>query len=543
VTLAIVLMAALINVLDNTVLNVAIPTIQRDLDTDLATLQWVLTGYSLTFATLLIIGGRLGDIYGPRRTFIIGAALFGAGSLVASEANSVAVLLVGEAVIEGVGASLMLPATLAIISTTFRGAERASAFAAWGAVAGSALAFGPLLGGFLTTEYSWRWSLRINVVVAPLAVLGAIMFMRDTSTRGRQARVDVAGALLVALGMFLLVFALSEGGRCGWFRPLAPLTLGSWEIWPATRSISVIPLLAGASALLLGCFAAVEWVKERRRRGPLFELGLLHRRSFRYGLMTLLVLAMGQLGFIFVLSVLLQDGRHLSAIETGIWFVPWGVSIVVGAQSGARLTRYVDTTYVVRAGLTLEAAGLVAITFAVSPDVTFFAFLPGMVLFGLGLGFASSQLNNVMLREIPKVHAGSASGANTTVRQLGGALGIAVMGSLVTTETMRHAAAAIGASELSGVLKDRAMQQLHVTGVGFASALDISGPDASLLRKIGADAIVAGVRPALVFCTGVVVVGALLSTLIPRVGRPVQRAPDEPFDVLELDGLEAAVAD
>src|SRR4051794_3335046 len=162
-TLAIIITAVLIVVLDNTVLNVAIPTILRDFHTTLPALEWVVTGYALTFATLLIIGGRLADLYGSRRVFVIGTALFGIGSLLASVATSVPMLIVGEAIIEGIGASLMLPATLGILSRTFRGRERAAAFAAWGAVAGAAIAFGPILGGYLTTYHSWRWAFRINV--------------------------------------------------------------------------------------------------------------------------------------------------------------------------------------------------------------------------------------------------------------------------------------------------------------------------------------------------------------------------------------------
>ena len=213
ITLAIVVVAVVIIVLDNTVLNVAIPTILRDFHTELPALEWVITGYSLTFATLLIIGGRLGDVYGHRRTFIVGAGLFGTGSFVASVSTSVPTLVLGEAVIEGIGASLMMPATLAILSTTFSGRERATAFAAWGAVAGAAGAFGPVVGGFLTTNYSWRWSFRIHVIVAPLAILGAVLFMRDGERGHRPEGIDVPGAAMIALGMFGAVFALSEGGR------------------------------------------------------------------------------------------------------------------------------------------------------------------------------------------------------------------------------------------------------------------------------------------------------------------------------------------
>src|SRR4051794_37187565 len=158
-------MAVVIVALDTTVLNVAIPTILREFHTTLPSLQWVITGYALTFATFLIIGGRLGDIYGHRRVFVGGAALFGTGSLLAALSWNVPSLILGEALLEGLGASLMLPATLAVLSTTFEGRERAKAFAAWGAVAGSAAGLGPVVGGYLTSEFSWRWSFGINVII------------------------------------------------------------------------------------------------------------------------------------------------------------------------------------------------------------------------------------------------------------------------------------------------------------------------------------------------------------------------------------------
>src|SRR5438270_8194603 len=191
VVLAVTIVAAFIVVLDNTVLNVAIPTSLRDLHTTLPSLEWVITGYALTFATLLIIGGRLGDVYGHRRVFIVGAALFGIGSLLASASTSVGELILGEAIIEGIGASLMLPATLAVLSSTFKGRQRAAAFAAWGATAGVAAAAGPVVGGFRTTNYSWRWSFRINVIVAPIAIVGALVFMRRQPPPGRRIRIDV----------------------------------------------------------------------------------------------------------------------------------------------------------------------------------------------------------------------------------------------------------------------------------------------------------------------------------------------------------------
>ena len=185
-------------VLDNSVLTVAIPTILRDFHTTLPAVEWVITGYALTFASLLIIGGRLGDVFGHRRIFVIGAALFGGGSLLAALSWNIPSLIVGEALIEGIGASLMLPTTLAVISTTFHGRERATAFAAWGATVGVGAALGPVVGGFLTTNYSWRWAFGINVIVAPLAIVGAMVFIvpqppADAAHLDRRPRRDPRG--------------------------------------------------------------------------------------------------------------------------------------------------------------------------------------------------------------------------------------------------------------------------------------------------------------------------------------------------------------
>src|SRR6478735_6057017 len=190
ITLGVLVATVILVAMDTSVLNVSIPTMLRDLDTTVPSLEWVIAGYSLTFASLLIIGGRLGDIFGHRRLFLIGVSLFGVGSLIAALSPNVGILILGEAVIEGIGASMMVPSTLALLAATFQGRERATAFAAWGAAAGAAVAFGPVIGGFLTTNYSWRWSFRINVIVAPLAIIGAMLFMRK-GTRTKRIPIDL----------------------------------------------------------------------------------------------------------------------------------------------------------------------------------------------------------------------------------------------------------------------------------------------------------------------------------------------------------------
>jgi EmrB/QacA subfamily drug resistance transporter len=533
ITLGIVVMAAFIVALDNSVLNVAIPTILRELDTDLLSLQWVLTGYSLTFATFLVIGGRLADIFGARRTLIIGAALFGLGSFVASIANSVPVLVFGEALIEGIGASLMLPATISIISTTFQGPVRATAFAAWASSFGAAVAFGPIIGGYLTTYYSWRWSFRINVIVAPITIIGALLFMAPSPRHARRQRIDVPGALLVASGMFLFVFGLSEGGMYGWLAPLRDFTVGPWTLWSSDAAVSLVPVSFVLAILLLATFVVVERAKERADNDPLFEFGQLRHLGFRYGLLTTMILSMGQLGLIFVMSVFLQDGRHLSAVDNGLWLLPIGVSIVLGSQFGGRLVHVVGATTVVRVGLTLEVLGLLVVAFAISPDVAFTSLLPGFILFGGGIGFAVAQLTNVVLSDVPAERAGSASGANSTVRQIGSALGIAVVGTLLTTLTVRHAVDAInGAADLTPDVKARVVSGVRAGGVSFDSS-SIGSPGAvTTVRHALDSAVTAGARPALFFAAGVVAIGTAVSFLIPTVG------PIPAEEIVELESLE-----
>ena len=485
-TLCVVLMATVIVVLDNTILNVAIPTILRDFHTTLPSLQWVLTGYSLTFATFLIIGGRLGDLYGHRRMLVIGAALFGVGSLLASESWNVGSLIVGEAIIEGIGASLMLPATLAVLSTTFEGRQRATAFAAWGAIVGSAAGLGPVLGGWLTTDYSWRWSFRINVIVAPLTILGTLWVVaRDRSQRKRE-ELDMPGAACIASGMFLLVFGLSEGGTYGWLRPLQSFRIGHVEIWPKSLGISMIPVVFVVAVAILGLFYVLERRRERAERGPLFEFALLQHHTFRYGLLTTAIVAMGQLGMMFALALFLQEGKHLSAMQNGLWMLPLGISMLLSAPIAGRLVNSIGVTAVVRGGLIVQALGMGYLSTAFSVHAGFIRLLPGLVAYGVGAGCASSQLTNVVLGEIPMAKSGVASGTNSTMRQVGVALGIAVIGAVVTAQK----------------------------------------------------SVVRGTSHALVFTTVVVLIGAVVSLLIPKMDLGERKLPELAEELVDLAHLD-----
>jgi len=538
VTLAIITVAVVIVSLDNTILNVAIPTILRDFHTTLPSLQWVITGYALTFATLLIIGGRLGDIYGHRRMFIVGAALFGTGSLIAALSTGVPTLVLGEALIEGVGASLMLPATLAILSTTFEGPERAAAFGVWGAVGGTAAVLGPVVGGFLTTNYSWRWSFGINVIVTPLAIVGAMLFMPEGERSDRAGRVDVPGALLIAGGMFLLVFGLSEGGIYGWITQIGRFTILGTPAWPQWLPVSVVPVACLAAVGVLFGFYALERGKERRDQGPLFEFGQLRHRGFRYGLLTTVVMGIGQFGLAFVLPVFLQEGKHLTAERNGLWQLPTGVFVVVGAQVGSRLTRRIGVTAVVRVGLLLLLSGFLYVAAVISGGLTFWSLLPGLMLYGTGVGFATTQLTNVVLYDVDRDKSGVASGANSTARQVGLALGVAIIGSLLTSQTTRRAVAGVrAASALSPAVRLRTAALIRAEGVNFAPPAGTTARDLVTLNHVFLSAVGGGARVPLLFAAGAVAVAAAVSALLPRVDIGAIATPAIGID--GIDDLEA----
>jgi EmrB/QacA subfamily drug resistance transporter len=430
ITLSVLILSVIIVVLDTTVLNVAIPSMLRDLETTIPSLEWVISGYALTLASLLIVGGRLGDLFGHRRLFVIGLILFGIGSFIAGLAPNVGLLILGEAVIEGTGAALMVPSTLALLSGSFQGRERAAAFAAWGAAMGGAAAFGPLIGGFLTTNYSWRWAFGINVVVAAVAIVGAMLFIRKSEPTGDRTAIDVLGAVLVACGTFLVVFGLSQGETYGWWRPTGALTIAGRDVWPATAPISIVPIALLAGVALIVVFYRAEAALERRDAHPLFEFSQFRHRTFRLANIATFFMAFGQLGVAISVSLFLQESRGMTPLENGLWVFPSGLAILVGAPFGGWASRRIGAVNTMRIGGSLTVVNLLLIAAALSSDLPYAGALPWFLLYGFGSGMVASQLTRVMLNDIAPSRSGAASGMNQTARQLATALGVATMGTV-----------------------------------------------------------------------------------------------------------------
>lgn len=435
--------AVAIVTLDTTILNVAVPTIRRDLHTSLASLQWVIAGYSLTLGALLIIGGRIADLFGVRRTFIAGAALFATGSLLASLATSTPTLVLGEAIIEGIGASLLFPASLATLSMTFQGPSRAKAFALWGGVAGAAAALGPVIGGWLTSDYSWRWGFRINVAVAPLAALAALAALPRDTRRDHRPRLDLGGAATLAAGLFLVVFALTEAPDHGWVANRGNgLAMAGLTLWRSTWPLSPAAAAIGGAAIGLAGFVWLQRREQRVRHEPLIDLHLFASRGFSGGLVTAATVVMAQAGTMFVLAVCLQATRHLTPITAGKWLLPVGVAVLIGAQLGGRIAAKAGPTVVVRAGILAQLAGVILAATILRTDIAWETLAVALAVFGFGSGMASSQLTNVILSEVPRDRAGSASGIATTNNALGASLGVAVLGAALRLGTLTEATSA-----------------------------------------------------------------------------------------------------
>jgi EmrB/QacA subfamily drug resistance transporter len=502
-------------VLDNTILNVAVPTIIREFHTQVSSMQWVISGYSLVFAALLISFGRLGDIIGRRKLFFVGAALFAIGSLIASLSQSVVQLFIGESLIEGIGAAMMLPATLSILSATFRGRERGVAFAVWGSVAGGAGALGPWIGGILTTDYSWRWAFRVNVVIAPLAIIAGIFFVHESKDE-RAKGLDPTGVVAVTVGLLALVFGIIEAARYGWWKPVGDQSIGGWT-WPL-HALSIVPVSLAVAVVVLAAFVLLELRRVAAEKPVVFDFTDLVHRGFRYGLINTTVLAMGEFGAFFVLPIFLQAGLHLSAIRSGTWLLPAGVMAFVGGGIGGQLSRRFGPKYVITIGLTFEAIGIWLYVAAFSHSTTFFSLLPALMLHGIGIGFATSQLTNVVLSDIPPQKAGSASGAAGMVRQVGTALGIALIGAIFVSQATSHVRHDLArAQDIPTAIREQVVKGV---GNGIGGGAPPGASDTPIGRQIEAivsNGVADAARPAVAFAGFVVTAGALISLLVPNI--------------------------
>jgi EmrB/QacA subfamily drug resistance transporter len=415
-------------IVDATIVNVAVPSIIRELRLDSTTAEWINTVYALVFAALLITLGRIGDVWGRRRLYLGGLGVFIGASILAGAAPDGG-LLIAARLLQGVGGAMILPATQSILNTNFRGRDRAIAFGIWGATIGGVAAVGPLLGGWLTTNLSWRWAFYINLPLGLIAIAGTLLYIGESRDEEAKPGFDLPGFLLVTLGLGGIVFGLIEGRNYGWWTPNHPFAIGGWA-WPLA-SVSVIPVAIGLGLVGLVLFAIVESVRKRSGAFILFDFGLWTYHGFRYGNLAGTIVSLGEFGLLFALPLFLQAVLGYSAFDTGLVFLSLAIGAFFAAPLAAGLARRFGNRWVVTLGMLLEAVGIVITSLLLSPTGSGILLAPPLFVYGMGVGFATAQLTSLVLSDVPPERSGIASGANSTLRQVGSALGIAILGTVL----------------------------------------------------------------------------------------------------------------
>jgi EmrB/QacA subfamily drug resistance transporter len=442
---------------DMSIVNLVLPQMARELSLGFSALQYVSALFSLAAAAVVIPAGDIADRIGPRRAYLGGLALFLAGSAIAAVAPS-AVVLLGARVIQGLGAGAALTAALGTINAAYAGPARGMAFALYGATFAAACALGPLLGAVIAEASSWRWAFGINLVAGPLAFAGVVKLVPHVAPRADARRPDVIGTALVSGALTALTFAIVQGETAGWI----------------------------LSAVLLPAFAVVQRIKVRRGAPAILDPVLTRVRSFTLGSAALLVIGAGEFGLMFLLPLELQAGKGLTAIEAGLVQLPVAMFAMVAFPLVQTLAARTDERTAVVVGLLLEAAGLVGVAVAISSESALWI-MPGLAVYGLGVGAATAQLSALVLADVPASRNGLASGISGAVRQLGSTMGVGVLG-VVFSATL---------AGTSGALADRPVQtvgQLRAAGdtEGLARAADALSSGVSVAALVAAAFLIAG---------------------------------------------------
>ena len=506
-------------IVDATIVNVAIPSIQLDIGLTIPDAEWVTSIYSLVFASLLLTTGRIGDIVGRRRLFVLGVVVFMAASLVAASSHwldSVPVLVLGR-VLQGIGGAMILPASLSSVNAMFQGKDRAVAFAIWGSTIGGTAALGPLLGGWLTTNFGWQWAFLINVPIGLVIVYGLIRYVPETNDPDARRGLDLAGAALSIVGLASLVFALIEGQRYGWWTPTATFSAAGVE-WPLTG----LAPSAVAVVLFVVCLALFLVVEHRRARADeivLLDFTLFDIRSFRYGNIAALIVSLGEFGLLFALPLFLQSVIGYSAFDTGVVLLSLAIGTFVASPGAAQIANRYGGRTVVRLGMALEVVGIVGIGAVVSTTSTGWTFAPWLFVYGIGVGFATAQLTGVVMADIPVAESGQGSAVQSTSRQIGAALGTALLGAVLVISLGRgihdgltSAGVAEGpATQIASALKSEPTL-LALPDALVPPQLDLTAQ----VRTVADEAFVDAIRHVAWVAAGWVLLGLVATLALPR---------------------------
>ncbi len=511
--LAVLCVSILIVNLDNTILNVALPTLVRKLDASSSDLQWIVDSYAMVFAGLLLVGGSLGDRFGRKQLFLVGLTIFACGSIGAAFSGSVVQLITWRAVMGG-GAALTMPATLSIINSIFSDpGERARAIGLWAGTSGIGIAIGPIAGGLLLAHFWWGSVFFVNV---PIAVAGAIaaFFLVPNSRNPAAARPDPGGGLLSMVGLGLILWAIIEAPTAGW------------------SSATVIATgIAGLAVVAL----FIAW--EARSTHPMLNLAFFHAHRFSAATASLSLGVFGLFGALFVQTQFLQFDLHLTAIEAGVRILPIAAVVAVAAPLSSFVVRAIGSKLTATAGLLAIAGGLLETALVAAPATTYAEVVPGMLLIGLGAGLVMPTATDAVVGSLPPGEAGVGSATNGVSIQVGGALGVAVIGSLLSTRYQRHLATALHLQPLPHAALQTALGSI---GGALEVAQRLPGTASIALVHAASAAFMSGVGVSLVVGAGVALLGALVALVSLPARPPAVEEPVRPGHRLTPHAAPAA---
>jgi EmrB/QacA subfamily drug resistance transporter len=508
--------AQFLMVLDQAVMNVAISQLVADFDTTVTTIQAVIALYALVMAGLMLTGGKIGDLIGRRRAFAIGLCIYAAGSALTAASWSVPSLTLGWSVLEGIGAALVLPAMVALVAANFHGQERAVAYGVLGGIAGAGIAVGPILGGWATTELSWRVVFAGEVVVA-IGIFAGLRLVADEQAERAGGRLDWVGSLLSGGGLCLIVFAVLQASNWGWLHPRAS------PIEPL--GFSLTPFMVAAGGLVL--FAFVAWERHREAVGeePLVHLRLLGLPRLRAGLVTFVSQNLILMGVFFTVPLFLQVVQGLDALETGVRMLPASAGLFVAALAGSALAKRFSPRAIVRVGLLIALVAIFLLLDTIEIELDNTAFLVAMGVLGVGMGLVVSQLGNVVQSAVGEDERSEAGGLQNTAAQLGSSLGTAFLGAVVISGLV----ASFGSNVEANPRVDQGVQQQVQTrlaaGASFVPAAEVEvaakeeGVDAATSAELVSayeDAQLSALKTAFLFAAALVLAALAGTRNLPR---------------------------
>jgi MFS family permease len=522
--------AQFVMVLDSTVMNVSISTVVEDLHTSVAAMQGSITFYTLTMAAAMLLGAKLGDVWGRRKAFVIGAIVYAVGSLITGLSPNIVLLFLGWSVIEGLGAVLVIPAVVALVAGNYEGKDRVTAFAIIGAISGAAVAAGPLIGGFLTTYLSWRYVFFGEVVIMLIVILFARR-VGDTS-KPQKIRIDVPSVLLSAAGLVLVVLGMLQSKTWGWVLPQHSPVIAGVTIEPL--GLSLVPYMILLGGFLLWLFFARQRRLAARGDAPLVQVGMFGIKQLTSGLTVLAAQYAVTAGLFFMIPVYLQMTLGYDALTTGLTVFPLSVALILASVLGTRLSTIWSARRIVRLGQLVLIVGTLCLLSSVSLDLKEVVFSVGMFLSGAALGLLASQLSNVTMSSVSEKESSEVGGLQGVFQNLGSSLGTALIGSVLIASLSTSFLGAVSASALPQSVRSEVVErtQSGVEIVPVSSVDDIakkaglSSSDGAELTKIYSDSQVSSLRASFLALIVIAILALLFSRGIPAE-RPVREAKPE----------------